>query len=102
MNQIPNLDLFSMGDSDLLPSEQRRRLSEHLRCSTIEEENEFLGSQKSSIPQHLETLDGNESHAISSKASSTRRTSILTELFARSSTSDSFIEKISNLQSSWH
>ena len=44
VNMIPKLSLFSMGDSDLLPSEQRRRLSAQLTCSTIGEENSFLQS----------------------------------------------------------
>lgn len=84
-----NLELFSMGDSFILPSEQRRRLSEQLKSSTIEQEKEFLGRRrKSSILQHPE----HENQPISSKSNNTRRTSVLTDLFARSSTSDSFID----------
>jgi len=84
-----NLELFSMGDSDILPSEQRRRLSAQLRGSTTEEEKEFFDRRrKSLILQHPE----HESFAIPSKANNTRRASVLTDLFARSSTSDSFIE----------
>ena len=95
MNKSSNLDLFTSDDSDLLPSEQRRRLSAQLMCSTAEEQKEFLSRRrKSSILQHPKTLVENETYPAPSKAiSSPRRTSMLTELFARSSTSDSFIEK---------
>jgi len=94
MNKSINLEMFSMGDSDILPSEQRQRLSTELSSRTVEDGKEFDGRRrKSSILQHEETLADSEISSISSNVISTRRASILTDLFARSSTSDSFMEK---------
>lgn len=88
------LEMF-LNDSPILPSEERRHLSKQLSSSTVEDEHSFHTRRRSSIGslQHPEILTESDSNSSSSSRVSCRRASIITEIFARSSTSHSFIEQ---------